>query len=140
MLLAGVSLLALAIVGAALMLRLGRSGGGDEVDSPPQPVAAAKSRPVAAAKSPQASTKDASTESPKEPPRNAPAKATVSLLIVPWGEVYVDGQKRGVSPPLKSLSLAPGMHTVEIRNSQFPIHVEKIDAKPGAQIKIRHTF
>lgn len=144
MLLAGVSVLALAIVGAALMLRLGRSGGGDEVDSSPQPVAAAKSRPVAAAKSPQASAKDAakdvSKESPKEPPRNAPAKATVSLLIVPWGEVYVDGQKRGVSPPLKSLSLAPGMHTVEIRNSQFPIHVEKIDAKPGAQIKIRHTF
>lgn len=126
-LLAGVSLLALAIVGAAVMLRLGRSGS-EEAGSP--------SRPVAAAKSPQASPK----ESPKEPPRDAPAKATVSLLIVPWGEVWVDGQKRGVSPPLKSLSLASGMHTVEIRNSKLPVHLEKIDVKPGAQIKIRHTF
>lgn len=132
MLLAGVSVLALAIVGAALTLRLGRSGGGEEADSPP--------RPVAAAKSPQASPKDAPKEPPQEPPRVAPAKATVSLLIVPWGEVWVDGQKRGVSPPLKSLSLAPGMHTVEIRNSKFPVHQEKIDAKPGTQIKIRHTF
>lgn len=139
-LLAGASLLALAIVGAALMLRLGRSGGGEEADGPPQPVAAAKSRPVAATKSPQASAKDVPKESLREPPTNAPAKATISLLIVPWGEVWVDGQKRGVSPPLKSLSLAPGMHTVEIRNSQFPVHVEKIDVKPGAQIKIRHTF
>ncbi|MDA8256983.1 MAG: hypothetical protein M0Z99_15375 [Betaproteobacteria bacterium] len=136
MLLAGVSVLALTIVGTALMLRLGRSGGGEEADNPPRPVVAAKSPPVAAAKSPQASPK----ESPKEPPQLAPAKATVSLLIVPWGEVWVDGQKRGVSPPLKSLSLAPGMHTVEIRNSKFPVHQEKIDAKPGAQIKIRHTF
>ncbi len=130
-LLAGVSLLALAIVGAAVVLRLGR-GGGEEPGSPP--------RPVAAAKSPKESPKEVPKESPQEPPRNAPAKATVSLLIVPWGEVWVDGQKRGVSPPLKSLSLAPGMHTVEIRNSKFPVHLEKIEVKPGAQIKIRHTF
>lgn len=127
-LLAGVSLLALAIVGAAVMLRLGRSGGGEEAANPPPSVAAAKS--------PRASPK----EVPKEPPKNVPAKATVSLLIVPWGEVWVDGQKRGVSPPLKSLSLAPGMHTVEIRNSSFPVHVEKIDVKQGAQIRVRHTF
>ncbi|MCM2287631.1 MAG: hypothetical protein NDI67_01280 [Sulfuritalea sp.] len=140
MLLAGVSVLAVAIVGAALMLRLGRSGDSEHADSPPRPVAAAKSSPVATAKSPQTSPKEVPKESPKEPPKLAPAKATVSLLIVPWGEVWVDGQKRGVSPPLKSLSLAPGMHTVEIRNSQFPVHVERIDAKPGAQIRIRHTF
>jgi hypothetical protein len=118
--LAGVSLLALAIVSAAIVMRVERSGGSKESGSPLPPV------PVA--------------ESQKESPKNAPAKATAVLLIVPWGEVYVDGQKRGISPPLKSISLAPGMHTVEIRNSNLPVHLEKIEAKPGAQIRIKHKF
>jgi class 3 adenylate cyclase len=136
-LLAGVSLLALAIIGAAVMLRMGRSGGSEESGSPPQAVAAAKSTSAAAK-----SRKDA-TETVKDvakPRTDLPAKATVLLLIAPWGEVYVDGQKRGISPPLKSLSLTPGMHTVEVRNSSLPVHREKIDVKPGAQINIKHTF
>lgn len=136
-LLAGVSLLALAIVGAAVMLRMGRSGGGEESASPPPAVAAAKSANPAArsAKDAAEPAKDAA-----RPPKDSLAKATVLLLIAPWGEVYVDGQKRGISPPLKSLSLTPGMHTVEIRNSSLPVHREKIDVKPGTQIKITHTF
>lgn len=128
-LLAGASLLALAIIGAAVMLRVERSGGSDEADNSPRPsVVVAESR------------KESPKESRKESPRNEQAKGTVLLLIAPWGEVYVDGQKRGISPPLKSLSLAPGIHTVEIRNSKFPVHREKIDLKPDARIKIRHTF
>lgn len=143
-LLAGVSLLALAIIGAAVMLRMGRSGGSEGSGSPSPAIAAAKSAD-AAAKSPKDAAqppKDAAqpAKDVAKPARDLPAKATVSLLIVPWGEVYVDGQKRGISPPLKSFTLTPGMHTVEIRNSSLPVHLEKIDVKPGAQINIRHTF
>jgi class 3 adenylate cyclase len=136
-LLAGVSLLALVIIGAAVMLRMGRSGGSEGSGSPPQAVAAAKSADPAAK-----SAKDAAelVKDAARPPKDSPAKATVLLLIAPWGEVYVDGQKRGISPPLKSLSLTPGMHTVEIRNSSLPVHREKIDVKPGTQIRITHTF
>lgn len=129
-LLAGVSLLALAIIGAAVSLRMGRSGGSEGAGSPPQAIAAAKPANAAAK----------SRNVLAEPPKDLPAKTTVLLLIAPWGEVYVDGQKRGISPPLKSLSLTPGMHTVEIRNSSLPVYREKIDVKPGAQIKIKHTF
>jgi class 3 adenylate cyclase len=150
-LLAGVSLLALAIIGAAVMLRMGRSGGGEESGSPPQAIAAAKSANAAAksrtvgagpAKDTAEPPKDAAkpAKDAAKPPKDLPAKATVLLLIAPWGEVYVDGQKRGISPPLKSLTLALGMHTVEIRNSSLPVHRETIDVKPGAQIKIKHTF
>lgn len=131
-LLAGVSLLALAIIGGGVMLRLGRS------DSAPA------SPPAPAAEAPQLQPTPPSTAQPeaKLPPVKpaAPTKATLALVIIPWGEVYVDGKKRGVSPPLKSIALAPGSHTIEIRNSGFPVHREKIEAKPGAQLKIRHKF
>ena len=66
--------------------------------------------------------------------------AVVSLAILPWGEVYLDGKKQGVSPPLLELQVVAGRHTVEIRNSTFPAYKEVIQAKPGSTIKIRHSF
>lgn len=131
-LLAGVSLLALAIIGGGVMLRLVRSDSAPA--SPPAPTAEA---PQLQPTPPSAAQPEAKL-SPVKPA--APAKATLALAIIPWGEVYVDGKKRGVSPPLKSIALAPGSHTIEIRNSGFPAHREKIEAKPGAQLKIRHKF
>ena len=126
-LLTGVSLLALVIVGAAVGLRLERGSGDTESGSQPQVAGVTKT-----AKALPANTMTS--------PKAAPKQATALLLIVPWGEVYVDGRKRGISPPLKSLLLAPGLHIVEIRNSNLPSHLEKIDVKPGAEIRIKHTF
>ncbi|HEY6897803.1 MAG TPA: adenylate/guanylate cyclase domain-containing protein [Rhodocyclaceae bacterium] len=140
-LLAGVSLLAAAIIGGGVLLRLGRGG---SVPASPPTTAPAEVAPPVPAKAPAAQSavaerpaKHAVAEAAKPA---APAKATLTLTILPWGEVYVDGQKRGVSPPLKSIALAPGSHTVEIRNAGFPAHAEKIEAKPGAQLKIKHKF
>lgn len=71
----------------------------------------------------------------------APAKAgRVELAVLPWGEVLVDGQSRGVSPPLRALEIPPGSHTIELRNSTFPSRVEKIDVKAGEAVRIRHKF
>jgi hypothetical protein len=66
--------------------------------------------------------------------------AVVNLSALPWAEVYVDGARQGVSPPLHTVSVTPGRHQIELRNSSFPPHTETIDAKPGTQIKIRHRF
>jgi len=68
------------------------------------------------------------------------ANARVELAVAPWGEVLVDGNSRGVSPPLRVLEVAPGLHTVEIRNSTFPAHVEKVQLKAGEAVRIRHRF
>jgi class 3 adenylate cyclase len=68
------------------------------------------------------------------------ATGRVELAVTPWGEVVVNGQRRGVSPPLRVVELAPGSHTVEIKNSTFPSHVEKVEVKSGEAIKIRHRF
>lgn len=65
---------------------------------------------------------------------------SVRLAIQPWGEVYIDGAKRGVSPPMKSISLAPGTHHIEIRNGSFAPHKETIEVKSGGQITIQYVF
>src|SRR3954449_3068149 len=50
----------------------------------------------------------------------------IELAVLPWGEILVDGKSRGVSPPLRTLDIPAGSHTIEIRNSTFPSHVEKV--------------
>jgi class 3 adenylate cyclase len=64
----------------------------------------------------------------------------LELAVAPWGEVLVDGRSRGVSPPLRVVELAPGNHTVEIRNSTFPARVERVQLKAGESVRIRHRF
>jgi class 3 adenylate cyclase len=64
----------------------------------------------------------------------------LELAVAPWGEVLVDGKRRGVSPPLRTLDLPPGAHTIELRNSTFAAHVERVDLKAGEAVRIKHRF
>jgi serine/threonine-protein kinase len=64
--------------------------------------------------------------------------AQLKLAVSPWGEIYVDGRRRGVSPPLRQLDLAPGKHRIEIRNTTFPTRSESVDARPHAHLRIKH--
>jgi len=73
-------------------------------------------------------------------PASAGAPAIVSFAIAPWGEIFVDGEKRGVSPPLRELELSPGQYKIEVRNTTFPALVRTIEVEAGGQIKIRHQF
>lgn len=79
----------------------------------------------------------ASEDKKKEASTAAPL---VTLAISPWGEVYVDGEKQGVSPPLRTVTIPPGPHKIEIRNTGFPSRIETIDAAPGGKIAIKHKF
>ncbi|HMK15093.1 MAG TPA: adenylate/guanylate cyclase domain-containing protein [Burkholderiales bacterium] len=65
---------------------------------------------------------------------------SIALAINPWGEVYLDGKKIGVSPPLKELQVAPGKHTVEIKNTSFASHTETLEVKLDDRLKIKHEF
>jgi class 3 adenylate cyclase len=105
----------------------------------------------AAQKRPSAATVDGKFEKKlvarleKKPERSSdkPASgepARIELAVLPWGEVLVDGKSRGVSPPLRALDIPAGSHTIEIRNSTFPSHVEKVNVKAGEAIRIRHRF
>jgi serine/threonine-protein kinase len=70
----------------------------------------------------------------------APAKATLVVAVAPWGEVYVDGRRAGVSPPLAVLELEAGRHEVEIRNQAFAPHREAVNLKAGQTLRLRHKF
>ncbi|MBV8209245.1 MAG: serine/threonine protein kinase [Burkholderiaceae bacterium] len=74
---------------------------------------------------------------PAPPP---PADASVTLGISPWGEIVVDGASRGVSPPLTHLTLAPGAHTIEVRNGSAPPYVSRIDLQPAQAVELQHRF
>ncbi|HJY76451.1 MAG TPA: adenylate/guanylate cyclase domain-containing protein [Burkholderiales bacterium] len=79
-------------------------------------------------------------ERPSDKPAPSAEPARLELAVLPWGEVLVDGKSRGVSPPLRTLDIPAGSHTIEIRNSTFPSHVEKVNVKAGEAIRIRHRF
>jgi serine/threonine protein kinase len=74
----------------------------------------------------------------KEPVADKPAQ--VRLSIKPWGEVFIDGESRGVSPPTKSLTLAVGEYKVEVRNGDYPAYKVSIKLSAGEIFKLNHAF
>lgn len=69
-----------------------------------------------------------------------PAPAVIEFNITPRGDVYVDGVLKGTSPPLSQLEVAPGKHTIEIRNSRFPPLMIDINPVAAEKLTITHTF
>jgi serine/threonine-protein kinase len=69
-----------------------------------------------------------------------PADGQLTLAIAPWGEVLVNGERRGVSPPLTKMSLPPGSYTIEVRNGDAPPLKTSIDIRPGQAHTLRHRF
>jgi class 3 adenylate cyclase len=132
----GAAALFVILIGVPLILW--KAGGAPTKDpgaiTPPtsvaMPEAAATAKTPTTAVEEQNKTAAATVETP----------ATLSFGIAPWGEVYVDDNKKGVSPPLNSLQVSPGKHVIEIRNTSFASFKQNVDVKPGEQVKIRHKF
>lgn len=107
--------------------------------------------PPAAKAAPTASAPPVASAAPGSQASDKPAKAaessapavkpgTVKLAIQPWGEIHVNGGKRGISPPLKSLNLAPGKHRIEVRNGDFAPYKETIEVKSGVETTVHYVF
>jgi class 3 adenylate cyclase len=103
---------------------------------PPQETKPAPRQELAAA-SPSAKDRPAAKEKDAVP---AGPPGTLQISVLPWGEVFVDGKKLGVSPPLHSVPLSPGKHQVELRNASFPAHRQTLNVKPGESIIVSHRF
>lgn len=71
---------------------------------------------------------------------NSGRPALISLSVLPWGEVYLDGRMQGVSPPLAEMHVVPGKHEVEVRNSTFPVYKKVFLVQSGAVLRIKHKF
>lgn len=118
----------------------GGRGAGAEQSRPRAPPAARTARverQVGAAPAPPA---DAAAASPAGAPALPLEKAIVALAVSPWGEVYVNGTRLGVSPPVNVVEVDPGRVEIEIRNPGFPSHVTALDLAPGQQVRVKHKF
>jgi hypothetical protein len=71
---------------------------------------------------------------------SARTPALVALAITPGGEVLVDGQVRGMTPPLKALELAPGRHTIVVRTGAHAPLTTQVELGPGERYSLRHDF
>lgn len=98
--------------------------------------AQAETKPEPVAVAPPA-TPETAEAAPIAPP---PADGRIRLAIAPWGEVRVDGRMVGVSPPLNELRLAPGKHSIEIRNGDFAPYRRNVDLTSDASLRIKHKF
>ena len=99
------------------------------------PAPAITPAPVAVAEAPAAAAPVTNTVDPA-----AATTATYRLNVKPWGTIYVDGKRRGVSPPLKRLVLPAGRHTVMVENPGFADHIVEINSASGATGTIAHDF
>jgi hypothetical protein len=75
-----------------------------------------------------------------KPNTGSTERATVSLAITPWGNVYIDGKHIGVSPPVNEVNVRPGQRTIEIRNGDFPPYTQRVELRARQKIKIRYKF
>lgn len=120
-----------------------------EPDPPPQSVSvepgALPDEPKPATTTePQAGVAPAASEPPAPAPATQPpppaAPVLVRVAVRPWGEVLVNGRSRGVSPPLRELSLAPGRYQVIVRNASAGDHRMTLTVAPGRPASITHEF
>jgi PEGA domain-containing protein len=66
--------------------------------------------------------------------------AMIQFEISPHGEVFVDGELRGKSPPLSRLAVSPGAHTIEVHNDAYaPLRLQ-MNLKPAEEMKVTHAF
>ncbi|MBY0269862.1 MAG: PEGA domain-containing protein [Burkholderiales bacterium] len=105
---------------------------------PPKP-AAVESQPPPAAKT-ESAAKPPPAKKPPRPATEAAATGTLRLNVLPWGEIHINGNQYGVSPPLRDIALKPGIYKLEIRNPGFASYLQVVEVTPGEEIKIRHRF
>ncbi|QEK95728.1 serine/threonine protein kinase [Achromobacter insolitus] len=100
--------------------------------------------PAEAPAAPQTPPAAAPAEVPAVPAEEAvkpkPVPVLVRLDIRPWGEVWVNGVARGISPPVKELRLIPGKYQVVLRNADLPPYRTTLEVKAGKSTVISHVF
>ena len=129
-----------------IVLTLPQTGDGTHAASAPADSSAVAPAPDqrqaadTAAPAPQASQPaPAAAAAPGQPAAPGPLPGVVvtpngnlyKLNILPWGVVYVDDVDRGVSPPVKRLTLTPGRHAIRVTNPNFHDRVLEVDTASG---------
>jgi eukaryotic-like serine/threonine-protein kinase len=104
--------------------------------TPPQEAARAE-KPVVAGPSPSARAAQPAASIPAPQPGGT---AKLLLAVSPQGDLYIDGQHQGTTPPITTLDLEPGMHRIEIRSGSRKPYLTYVTLQAGDQRRIRHDF
>ncbi|HEX2332132.1 MAG TPA: protein kinase [Burkholderiales bacterium] len=119
---------------------------------PPKPLAAEPSPPAqteraGAPEQPAAAGTAPAQEVPRatQPTANVPARqpggtATLIIAVSPQGEIYIDGKHYGTTPPITTLDLEPGMHSIEVRSGSRKPYLTYMTVQAGDVRRIRHDF
>jgi hypothetical protein len=107
-------------------------------DTPAQPAAPAEAS--GATSTPPAAAPAETPAVAEEAPKPKPVPVLVRLDIRPWGEVWINGVARGISPPVKELRLIPGKYQVVLRNADLPPYRMTLEVKAGKPAVISHVF
>ncbi|MFY3137656.1 serine/threonine protein kinase [Achromobacter xylosoxidans] len=106
--------------------------------APPAP--ATPAMPTEPASATAAPTPEAAAPAQEDAPKPKPVPVLVRLDIRPWGEVWINGVARGISPPVKELRLIPGKYQVVLRNADLPPYRTTLEVRPGRPAVISHVF
>ncbi len=118
-------------------------------------------KPLVAEPSPPAQTESSVAREPEQPATaGAPAQevpqatqptakvpaappggtARLVLAVSPRGELYIDGEHHGTTPPITTLDLEPGMHRIEVRSGSRKPYLTYMTVQAGDVRRIRHDF
>ena len=102
-----------------------------------RPLVATSAR-ASPARAKPAAGRSKSRASPPPVPKRETAKVIIS--VSPWAEIYVNGTRRGISPPVSVIELSPGKHRIDIRHTSQPPYLAYVNVKAGETRKLRHDF
>lgn len=66
--------------------------------------------------------------------------AYLRFSVQPWGRIVIDGQEKGISPPLTRIWLPEGPHQVVIENGDLPKHTTSIHISNKQDAVLSHKF
>jgi hypothetical protein len=96
-------------------------------------------RSVAVSTPASRATAPAPLSAPKPPPPPL-APAVIEFAIKPKGDVYIDGVRKGTTPPLARLEVSPGSHTIKVVYGKFaPVYVE-VNLESSEVVIVKHAF
>ena len=99
--------------------------------------------PLVPQPSPPAQTQSLLAREP-EPPTirqsQSGGRATLILAVSPRGEIYINGERAGMTPPITKFDLEPGMHRIEVRSGKRKPYLTYMTVQAGDVRRIRHDF
>ena len=93
---------------------------------------------------PSAKTKSLLAREPEPAAKVAESRpggtATLIIAVKPRGEIYINGQRHGMTPPITKFNLEPGMHRIEVRSGSRKPYLTYVTVQAGDVRRIRHDF